>query len=395
MPSPVINVICANAVKDELDPLVYVTWPNATLNHDALLNITTWPENHQLPDAKTWLDQNKTALDEVFQWGGNYTRQRPIFAKYPLPYNTIVNSSKSYADTIYLLGTTAAGTPTVCSIRGSLTPNCSTEYRASMSGGSLTTRCEDPQDVLSYHRSNPDATNGVLNNDWINIAISWITALSLNTGISDGQASNSRLLTQLILADPAPNSTPALNPSLPSIAEALAELAGCTLLLSSLDSPFIHHWNYSQTVPTLEDPQYQAFNATLRFQDYASGGTQQWQNMFYIVLLLIFVTNVVCLAYLCLCRGLVTDFIEPQNLFSISLNSPPSKSLEGNFGGGPEKGQLETNWVIKRREQDQFYIQEGETQPVRRKRQEPVDYEMQSPLGKMYSKLASTRNSMF
>lgn len=312
-----------------------------------------------------------------------------MFAKYPLPYNTIVNSSKSYVDTIYLLGTTAAGTYTVCSIRGSLTPNCSTEYRASMSGGSLTTNCEDPKDDLSYHRSDTHATNGVLNNDWINIAISWITALSLNTGISDGQASNSRLLTQLILANPA------LNPSLPSIAEALAELAGCTLLLSTLDSPFIHFWNYSQTVPTLDNPQYQAFNATLRLQDYASGGTQQWQNMFYIVLLVVFVTNVVCLAYLCLCRGLVTDFIEPQNLFSISLNSPPSKSLEGSFGGGPGKGQLETNWVIKRREQDQFYIQEGETQPVRKKKQGPVDYEMQSPLGKMYSRFASKRNSIF
>ena len=384
MPSPVVNVICANAADGkELDPLVYSTWPNATLN------ITSWPENHGLPNATTWQDQNKTALDEVFQWGGNYTRQRPIFAKYPKQYNTIVNSSKLFADSIYLLGTTAAGDYTVCSIRGSITPNCSTEYRASMSGGLLTTRCEDPKDDLSYHRSDKDATNGILNKDWINVAISWITALSLNTGISDGQASNSRLLTQLILANPA------LNPSLPSIAEALAELAGCTLLLSTLDSPFIHYWNYSQTVPTLEDPQYQAFNATLRFQDYASGGTQQWQNMFYIVLLLIFVTNVVCLAYLCLCRGLVTDFIEPQNLFSISLNSPPSKTLEGNFGGVPEKEQLETNWVIKRREQDQFYIQEGETQPVRRKRQEPVDYEMQSPPGKVYSKLASMRNSMF
>ncbi|MCJ1425910.1 hypothetical protein MMC29_003811 [Sticta canariensis] len=389
VPSPVVNVICANAADHELDPLVYETWPNATLNKEASLNITTWPENHYLPNATTWLDQNKTALDEVFQWGGNYARQRPVFAKYPLPYNTIVNSSKSYADTIYLLGTTATGNSTVCSIRGSLTPNCSTEYRASTSGGILNTRCEDPNDALSYHRSDTNATNGILDYDWINIAISWITALSLNTGISDGQASNSRLLTQLILANPA------LNPSLPSIAEALAELAGCTLLLSTLDSPFIHYWNYSDTVPTLEDPQYQAFNASLRFQDYASGGTQQWQNMFYIVLLVIFVTNVVCLAYLCLCRGLVTDFIEPQNLFSISLNSPPSKSLEGSFGGGPEKEQLETNWVIKRREQDQFYIQEGETQPVRRKRQEPLDYEMQSPLGKMYSKLASTRNSMF
>lgn len=344
-----------------------------------------WPEDHGLPDH---MDQNKTALDEIFGWGLENSRQRPVFAKYPLAYNTILNTSKTYTDSIYLLATSATGNYTICSIRGSLTPDCSTEYHASMSGGRLTTNCEDPTDDLSYHRSDPHATNGVLDKDWINVAIPWITSISLGVGLTDGQASIARLLTQLILSDFA------LDPSLPSIAEALAVLSGCTLLLSTLDTTFIHFWNYSQTVPKLENPQYQAFNASLSFQDYASGGTQRWQNVFYIVLFVVFVTNVFCLVYLCIRRGLVTDFIEPENLFSLSLNSPPSKSPDGSFGGGPEKEKFETNWIIKHREQDQFYIQEGETQPVRRKKT-PLDYEMQSPMGKMYSRFASTRTSGF
>lgn len=306
-----------------------------------------------------------------------------------MAYNTILNTSKTLSDSIYLLATTSAGDFTLCSIRGSLTPNCSTEYHSSMSGGVLSTTCEDPTDDLSYHRSEPRATNGILNKDWINIAFAWVTSISLNDGIEDGKASIARILTQLILANPT------LNPSLPSIAETLAVLSGCTLLLSTLESPYIHYWNYSDSVPTLAVPQYQAFNASLRFQDYASSGTQPWQNVFYIVLFIIFVTNVVCLAYLGFCRGLVTDFIEPHNLFNLSLNSPPSKNFDGGFGSGAEKEQLQTNWIIKHRDQDQFYIQEGEKQPVRRKNQKPIDYEMQSPIGKVYSKLASTRNSVF
>ena len=374
-----MNILCVNTVDGELDPLVKTKWPNATLN------ATLWPEEHGLPDQTTWLDQNKTALDEVFGWGGKYDRQRPMFAKYPNPFNTIVNSSKAWSDSLYLLGTTGAGKYTVCSIRGSLTPNCSTEYRASLSGGTLTTNCEDPADDLSYHKSDPKATNGVLDKDWINVAYDWITAISLNTGVMDGSASNSRLLTQFILL------SPALNPSLPSIAEALAVLAGSTLLLSTIDAPFIHFWNYSVSVPTLKVPQYQAFNATLNYQDYASGGTQRWQNIFYIVLFVIFVTNIVCLAYLGFGKGLVTDFIEPQNLFSLSLNSPPSKSVDGS----PEKKQLETSWMIKQSDQYQYYIQPGERQSARRRKQDPSDYEMRSPFAKIYSRITSRMANVF
>lgn len=372
--------------KEDLAPMVYTEWPYPK---DKVMNVTGWPDDFNITATPSWL--NKTAVDDVFGFGEKYGRRHPVFPKYPIAYNTILNTSKSYTDSIYLLATSPQSTFMLCSIRQSLTPDCSTEYRASLSGGSIYTFCEDESDALSYRKSDPSATNGVLNLDWINVAISWATSLSLNAGITDGQASNARLLTQLV------PTTPSLNPSLPSIAEALAVLAGCTLLLSSIDAPFIHTWNYSTTVPTLNIPQYQAFNASLRSQDYASGGTQHWQGIFYLVLALIFVTNVFCLVYFLIRGGLVTDFIEPQNLFSLSINSPPSRSLEGSCGGGPEGEQFETSWFIKlERERDHFYIQESDTQPVRRKKTpKPLDYELDgSPSMNMYTKLSSKRTSI-
>lgn len=61
----------------------------------------------------------------------------------------------------------------------------------------------------------------------------------------DANASTSRLLTQLILkpSNPDPeNLQVELSRALPSMAEALAVLSSCTLLLSMVDTPFITTW---------------------------------------------------------------------------------------------------------------------------------------------------------
>ena len=369
--------------QDELKPIVYSAWPNGTF---APFNASVWPQEYNVPASS-----NATAVDDIFGFGEKYGRNPPVFPKYPIPYNTILNTTSEYVDSIYLLITSPTSSYMLCSIRQSQTPNCSTEYRASMSGGSLSARCEDPNDNLAYHRSDPKATNGVLSRDWINVAVDWATALSLNAGISDGKASNARLLSQLI------PTTNILNPSLPTIAEALAVLACSTLLKSAIDAPFIHYWNYSTTVATLAIPQYQGFHAIVKSQDYASGGTQNWQGIFYIVLILVFATNVFCLGYFLVRGGLVTDFIEPQNLFALSLNSPPSQRLEGACGGGPEKEQLRTNYFIRMQsEHEHVIIQEGDNQPapkVRKRRS--LDFEMHdSPIVNMYTKLSSKRTSL-
>ena len=387
VPSPTTNVLCASMQEDELKPMVYSQWPSG---NGTAMNTTGWPVGFGIPYYPSWL--NQTPVDDLFGFGEKYGRRHPVFSRLPIPYNTVLNSTGMYIDSIYILATSATGEYTMCSLRGSLTTKCSTNYHASLSGGMMTVRCEDPQDKLAYINSYPNATEGVIVPDWADLADQWATSLSLNAGITDGAASNARLLSQLI------PTKQALDPSLPSIAEALAVLSGCTLLLGSTDSPFIHFWNYSTTVDTLTDPQYQGFRAHIRTREYTSGGTRSWQGIFYIILFLTFATNVFCLIYFVVRHGLVTDFIEPQNLFALSLNSPSSHALDGACGGGPEGEQLVMNWHIKMdHEREHFYFQNGEGRPekITRRRTRHLDFEMDtSPVLKTYTKLSSRHSSM-
>ena len=81
-----------------------------------------------------------------------------------------------------------------------------------------------------------------------------------------------------------------LSLDLPSPAEALAVMSGCTLLQSAQDAPFVEFWNYSSTY--LDTPQIQWFNASIRAQAYASGGMWGYQKVFFIVLFAVFALNV-------------------------------------------------------------------------------------------------------
>lgn len=393
MPSPVVNVLCAELSAADLKPMVYKEWPgwNGTVP-----NTTTWPQDFNLT-----LDPSlrKTNVDDLF--GFDDVEVHPIFPKFPVAYNTIFNHSMGWGhQAVYLLAASATSAYTLCSIKTALTPNCSTKYHSSGSGGSLNSTCEDPNDRFAYSKSDPDAPIGVWSKDWMSVATDWGMALSLNAGITDGNAANARLLTQLI------PTTTSLDTSMPSISEALAILAGNTLLLSSLNSPFIHHWNYSAEVNTLKEPQYQAFNASLQTATYQSGGTQRWQGIFYVVLLLVFVANVCCLAYFLINGGLVTDFVEPQNLFCLSLLSPPNDVLEGTCASGPIKEHCGTKWNIKLdKEREHLWIDGKSGSSVRRglihkyKRsdapQQTNEYEMEgSPVARMYGKVRQKRTSM-
>ena len=414
VPSPSVNVLCASMSEDDMKPMVLNLWPGFnTTNNGTAPNATNYPSLFKFPMYPDWI--NATAVDDLFGFGEKYGRRMPIFPKLPLPFNTLVNETtpfntdpsdpnQSYlVDSMYVLGMTNATTPspyTLCSIRGSMYNNCSSVYYASMGGGSLTTNC-DEDNLIPYNRYHPEATNGVLDPLWITAANVWAEAISLGAGVSDDNAANARLLTQFI------PTTPSLDPYLPSMAEALAVMAG-TVLLAFTNSPFMHYWNYTTNSPDswyLDPPQYQAFNATLRSQDYSSGGTQHWQGIFYIVLLAIFFTNIFCLAYFFFHHGLVTDFIEPQNLFALSLNSPPSHVLEGSCGGGPEPEQLKTNWHIRlESDRDHFLIESKDEPPEvrqrrgkareRKKRWEVELQPVHSPVAEMYEKLSRKRTSL-
>lgn len=380
-----MNVLCVNVSADELGPILYKKWSAAKIKP---LNASEWPTNHNFSEAPRKLNN---ALDDIFGFGDE--RPPPVFAKLPLAFNTILNfSSNGRWDSLYLLATSGGIEQNymLCSIRGSLTPNCSTEYHASMGGGNLTTNCEDPTDAFSYHKSYPTAPNVGLSKDWVNVAVSWIKAVNLNDGLNDGQSSNARLLTQFM-----PTGFK-LDRTTPSISEALAVMAGCTVILSGLGSPFVHFWNYTGDNNMVTEPQTQYFNATLRTQDYSSGGTQNWQGLFYVVLVTVFVMNIGCLIWFFIRSNFITDFTEPENLFCISLNSPPSHRLEGACAGGPEKEQIATKWTIGMdQEREHYYIEEGENQLRPRKKAKSKNFEMADrPAATTYNKLASGRVSI-
>lgn len=176
------------------------------------------------------------------------------------------------------------------------------------------------------------------------------TGLSLSSGLFNGNASNARLLTQFILTASDHGN---LSLAHPSAAEALAVLAGCTLLQSATDAPFSMFWNH--THPTIQNGEYQHFNASLRVQQYGSGGSSSssttsssYQKPLYLILTVVFLLNAFILSYFIFHRDWYVDFSEPLHLFSLAVNSPPSGLLRGSCGCGPSGEQLRVGWKMQR-----------------------------------------------
>ncbi|MCJ1390993.1 hypothetical protein MMC18_003854 [Xylographa bjoerkii] len=383
VPSPAVNVLCAAVSRAEISPLVYETWPGA---QELPFNGSSWPLGYDLPRAPDWL--NSTPVDDVFEFGERYSRRPPIFPKFPSEYNTILNTTIEYVDALYILAASSSDQYMLCSLSASLTPNCSTWYNSSISGGVMWSHCEDINDPLAYSKSHPNATNGFREKDWVSAAFYWAVTVDLNGGISDSDDSTARLLTQLM---PTKYS---LDPALPSIAEALAVLAGPTLLTGSIDSPFVHFFNY--TIDVFDHPVLQQFPATLAYQDYASGGDQTWQGVFYIVLAFAFVLNLLCLGYFIWFGSLVNDFTEPQNLFALALNSPQSQQLAGSCGGGPEGEQLRATWFIDVKN-DHCFMKDGisEHDPLLESPYLRSEFTYKdSPISRSHSKLSGHRSSI-
>jgi hypothetical protein len=343
VPSPYINVLCANFEKEEYQNFVYETMPNVTLNVTRdFANLSTW----WYVAGVNWTRFNEfpignNSLDRIFDW--KTPEERPAFYKYPIDFNTLLNNTRPVfaRDSLYLLGkgdSSKASSYFMCKAKAGMTPKCSTRYEATNNGGSLASHCEDKDDKMQFLRGNTSRTS-TTSFDWYDVGSEAFNSLSLGNGVTDGAAANARLLTQLMLTQPQ------LNPALPSPAEALSVLVGCTLLMGAQDSPFVEFWNY--TVNELSPGVYQQFNASVRAQEYASGGTADYQKGFYVVLFAVFALNLFMLIYFIANKGLVTDFSEPPNLFSLAVNSPPSRLLVGSCGAGPVGEQFKVNWGIE------------------------------------------------
>lgn len=80
--SPYLNVLCANMNAEELEPLVYSTWPDSR---------SVWAGGDGQPESipEDWgLDvpsdsdkMNRTVVDDIFRWGPGYGRQPPVFGQ--------------------------------------------------------------------------------------------------------------------------------------------------------------------------------------------------------------------------------------------------------------------------------------------------------------------------
>ena len=280
---------------------------------------------------------------------------------------------------------------TVCQTRSFVSPVCSTHYNVSGTGqGSLQSHCEDIRDPDAYDKSVQDAPV-ISSDDWRSVGQEWALSLSFDSGISSANSSTARLLSQFICYYP-PWGPVQLSPLLPSISEVLAVMAGNTLLLATMGSTYYHFWNYTANI--LDPGVYLNFNASLASQQYTSGPLQRWQGIFYIVLLLVFATNVFCLVYFFLRSGLVTDYTEPANLFAIAVNSPPSERLSGSCGAGPESRQLNVPFHVRQEEgSNHFFIKEGGEAggdfELRRRRRDRQSLKSMTS----YSKLSSKQRS--
>ncbi|KAK3325480.1 hypothetical protein B0H66DRAFT_125301 [Apodospora peruviana] len=357
--SPTVNVLCANMAAEELAPLVYTMWPDAKTNETDVpvqhVGWANWTMEVPVVAGDEWL--NRTVVDDVFRWGPGYGRRPPVFPMYPLAFNMIINASVYMSDGLYLLAkSNTTSDYTLCEMRSWLSPKCSTQFNISgTEGAHMRAHCEDPLDPVSYAKSSPDAPSNFTSTDWRNLADGWNLALFMNSGANNANASRDRILAQLVLTEPK------LSSSLPSFAESLAVLVSSTLVSGSLYTPLKHSWDY----PTMTMPApgaQQNFTALIRTQEYTSSYNNDWQAVFYFVLVMVFILNLLCLVHFAAnLRGRpLTDYTDPANLFALAINSPPSMQLSGSCGGGPSGRHLVVPFRVGYSEATNHYYFEEE-----------------------------------
>jgi hypothetical protein len=331
IPVMALNVLCVGVSTQEVNPLIF--------------NNSDTETRHQVPP---------TPVDYLFDFGKGPGQQKAAqFPKIPQYNNTVYNASEgptSYGqEAVYILATPpiwyATNYHMMCSIKALTYANCSTRYFASDTQGDISVYCDERLGSMkSYLNVNPEVPLSIVNYDWKDIGIGWAKATSLNQGIFDGDATIARLISQFIPQNSSSGPV-SLAPRLPSVAESLAVLGANTLVKGSSYAPFVHFWNHTD----LREPEIQYFDASVRYKAYASGSTQKWQGVFYLVLAAVFLINIYALVFLIkkvFINGQVTDYTEPENLFAIANLSPPSASLHGACGAGPTGNMLSKKWKV-------------------------------------------------
>jgi hypothetical protein len=206
LPTTYVNVVCVNVNKTDLAGMVYEAHPGTTLNatRDLSESGTYWYMKSM--DWDRFLQFN-TSLDDIFGWDDD-RRKRPAFYKFPVAFNTIVNTTRALygiRDSIYVLGTPDQALSRddhfLCAIKAGLTPECSTSYIVSAGVGTLSLRCGMMHDPWRYdHKVQTSAALSSL--DWFDVGASALISTDLDAGLDDGHASSARYLTQTALREP-------------------------------------------------------------------------------------------------------------------------------------------------------------------------------------------------
>lgn len=83
VPSPALNVLCANMDVHEISPLVYTKWPHAKTVEGYSIPGFKIPESaywqNDIPRYSEHQFLNSTAVDDIFGWGSKYGRRPPVF----------------------------------------------------------------------------------------------------------------------------------------------------------------------------------------------------------------------------------------------------------------------------------------------------------------------------
>lgn len=378
MPSPVLNVLCANLAEDELKPLIFRPGNRSVTD---LSYIRDWPMNLDFGPLNAY--KVPTVVDELFEWGAKYEQHPPVFPRYPAPYNSILNTTFDYGrNAAYFLSNAppASAWPHIedrpyvlCKLQTYSTSSCFTRAFASAGKTTLTAICENNAPHLrTYSHISPLAPSGpsAIYRDWPTVGTHMLTSIALNTGISDANASISRLLALQTLNGPKRKDSPhdhkddskdkkkngdkdtkrppsldsgrgkkpsihddddedpdtgfpprnssdtrnshrfrprqiaqpngGFNPRQPSIAESLASMAACTLIVGNFDAPMEPSFTIKDAPPgnILTSPVQQSFRVMLAAQQYGSGSDVPYQRAFTPILYLVATGNVLVLIYI-------------------------------------------------------------------------------------------------
>jgi hypothetical protein len=359
VPSPVLHTICATVSEQHLSPLLLDHYSpddigNALRNSGEQLNAThDIFSNDAYPKA--------TTLDHIFGWGPVHAayNHRPTFPRLPKTYEVISNGTTGapYArSAIYALGKvnmtateesgTAAKPYFLCQMQISQTPYCFTNYQAVAQRTILQAICDEPQPHTQSSRmsySMEDATVGAdaSSRDLLYAALSASLASSLGIGSSDDESPNARLLSELVRSK---KSEP--GSERPSLAEALAILSSGIVTQATRDAPFVPFFNYTAPGNTLPIGVTQFFNASVRSQQYASGGSNAFERLFNAVLVGVFVFNLAALVYFVVHKDWYTDISEPTILFSLAVNASPSQQFPAHGASSPKGKDYSVTWVV-------------------------------------------------